>query len=168
MSDQSAEQPRTVRLFPDYADTVLWFGGPIGYELTGLTPGLISDLRDWEQSYYDSLTPDLDWISADLARQFSRAGNRLGQRVADELGDGYSLEFTTYEENVPTRRFRAVGPAANAPAVAAFEALASARRTEEDENCSIQEPTSNAEDSAWFAYAPLSKTVFRPPSTDPD
>lgn len=50
----------TVRMFPDYADTVLWFEGPVDYDLTGLTPDLLHDLTAWEQSYYDSLTSDFD------------------------------------------------------------------------------------------------------------
>lgn len=60
----------TVRMFPDHAGTALWFRGPVNYNLTGLTSGLVLDLVCWEQSYYDALTPDFDWKSKDLARRF--------------------------------------------------------------------------------------------------
>ncbi|MGG5170554.1 hypothetical protein ACQR35_00030 [Pseudarthrobacter sp. J1738] len=153
----------TVRMFPDYADTVLWFDDPVDYDLAGLTQGLVRDLRVWEQSYYESLTPDLDWKSAELARRFTLEGNRLARRVADELGDGYEIEFNSYEKNVPTRRFRGTGPALNARAAAAFDALAAALQAKQDEISRARTAAQRGENTGWFAYSPLSDTVFKPP-----
>jgi hypothetical protein len=155
----------TVRMFPDYADTVLWFDGPVDYDLTGLTPDLLHALTAWEQSYY-SLTSDFDWTSEDAARRFTAEGNLLARRVADEIGDGYDVELATYEENVPARRFRGTGPALNAQAAAAFAVLTAAVQAEQEEVDRAMEATRRTEDTGWFAYAPLSSTVFKPPPPD--
>jgi hypothetical protein len=160
----------TVRMFPDYADTVLWFEGPVDYDLTGLTPDLLHDLTAWEQSYYDSLTSDFDWTSEDEARRFTAEGNLLARRVADEIGDGYDVELATYEENAPARRFRGRDPALNARAAAAFAVLAAAAaaEAEEEEVDQAREATRRTEDTGWIAYAPLSGTVFKPPPPGPE
>ncbi|MGO4493022.1 hypothetical protein AB4Y86_13180 [Arthrobacter sp. 2YAF22_2] len=163
MKTPAEDRCPTVRMFPDYADTVLWFDDPVDYDLAGLTQGLVRDLRVWEQSYYESLTPDLDWKSAELARRFTVEGNRLARRVADELGDGYEIEFTSYEKNVPARRFRGTGPALNARAAAAFDGLAAARGAEQDEISRARTAEQRGENTGWFAYSPLSDTVFKPP-----
>jgi hypothetical protein len=159
--NDSEGQPRMVRMFPDYADTVLWFGGPVPYDESGLTEGLVRELEDWEQSYYDSLTPDEDWKSAELARQFTAEGNRLAGRVADELGDGYDVQFSSYEPGVPPRRFRGARTALNPRATAAFAELAAALIAEQkrfDE--AARAP--GGEDSEWFAVAPLTGAIFKP------
>ncbi|MGF6831859.1 hypothetical protein QF015_000008 [Paenarthrobacter sp. TE4293] len=35
-------------IFPYYADTVVWLHGPVGYDVAGLTPSLVREMRDWE------------------------------------------------------------------------------------------------------------------------
>ncbi|HRO31757.1 hypothetical protein [Citricoccus sp.] len=160
MNDSVGQRP-VVRMFPDYADTVLWFGGPVPYDESGLTDGLVRELEDWEQSYYDSLTPDEDWKSAELARQFTAEGNRLAQRVADELGDGYQVQFSTYETGVPPRRFRGTRPVLNPRATAAFgelEAALIAERKRSDNAASAPD----GDNSEWFAIAPLTGAIFKP------
>lgn len=37
--------PRTIRMFPDYAGTVLWISMPIDCEDTGLSGGLVAELQ---------------------------------------------------------------------------------------------------------------------------
>jgi hypothetical protein len=159
--DDREDQPQMVRMFPDYADTVLWFGGPVPYDESGLTEGLVRELEDWEQSYYDSLTPDEDWKSAELARQFTAEGNRLAGRVADELGDGLEVEFSSYEPGVPPRRFRGARPALNPRATAAFAKLAAALIAER-ERFDEAARAPGGEDSEWFAVAPLTGAIFKP------
>lgn len=61
-----------VRMFPDYADSVLWFGGPVEYRFSCLTP--------------------------ELVRQFTEEGEHLAHRVADELGDRYEVELKSYTQ----------------------------------------------------------------------
>ena len=143
----------TVRMFPDYAGTVLWFGGPVSYEDSGLTQGLVRALQSWEESYYQSMTPDIEWVSAEAAHRYTAEGNRLAGCVAEELGERYDVAFASYEDGVPGRIFHASGPALNAKAVAAFDALAAAMRTEQ-------------EGSGWFAWSPLSGNRFMPPGAD--
>lgn len=156
----------TVRMFPDHAGTVLWFRDPVDYDLAHLSTGLVHDLACWEQSYYDGLTPDFGWKSADLARRFTTEGNRLAQRVADELGNGYEIEFASYEEDVPTRRFRAKGPASNLHAAAAFDVLALAVKTEDDEAYRARAAVRRGDSHGWYAYSPLSATVFTSPQAE--
>lgn len=151
-----------MRLFPDYAGTVLWFAGPVDYQLSGLTPELVDELRDWEQFYYDVLTPELDWSSPELAHQYTVKGNHLAGRVADELGDGYEVEFRSYEPGAPRRRFRGTGHALNPWAVAAFDELVAALRTEQDRTASALTASHNGDRTGWVAYAPLSGTTFKP------
>jgi hypothetical protein len=158
--DDSEGQPQMVRMFPDYADTVLWFGDPVPYDESGLTDGLVRELGDWEHSYYDSLTPDEDWKSAELARRFTTEGNRLAGRVAEELGDGYEVQFSSYEPGVPPRRFRGASPALNPRSTAAFAQLAAALAAEREGFGNPNDP--GGQDPEWFAVAPLTGAVFKP------
>lgn len=117
------EAKPTVRIFPDHADTVLWFDGPVSYEDTRLRSELVAELQAWDLSYYKALTPEFEWKSADLARRFTAEGNRLAQMLADELGQEYEVEFESYEPGAQARRFRSTGPALNKAAEAAFDRL---------------------------------------------
>ena len=45
-----------VRLFPDYADTVISFPYPVDYADTGLDDDLVTDLRRWEALTTTALT----------------------------------------------------------------------------------------------------------------
>ncbi|MGW9404163.1 hypothetical protein ACWGQ2_09370 [Arthrobacter sp. NPDC055585] len=158
-------QPRLrIRLFPDYAGTVLWLDEPVSFEVSGLSPELVHSLQAWEESYYRSLTPDFEWVSDGAARLFTAEGNRLAQRLADELGDGYEVSFKSYEDGVPRRIFRSSGAAPNAAAVAAFNKLNGARPAEAGRPGSGPRPTGN--DAGWYAWAPLSDTAFKPPPVD--
>ncbi|MCD4853266.1 hypothetical protein LN996_20805 [Arthrobacter sp. AK01] len=162
MNRSEGPQRSVVRLFPDYADSVLWLDVPISYELTGLTEGLVHELRDWEQFYYESLTRDFTWKSADRTVNYTTEGHRLAQRVADELGDGYEVEFRSYEENARTHRFRGTnGP--NPRAVAAFDVLVAVARAEKDRITRALKASPSGEGTGWFATSPISGSVFKPP-----
>lgn len=113
-----------VRLLPDYAGTVLWCPQPVAYAATHLDPALVADLIRWEIGYYDALTEDFGWQSAELASEFTAAGIRLALRLAVQLGSGFDIEFASYEAGVATRRFRSQCPADNPRATSAFAALA--------------------------------------------
>lgn len=154
-------QRQVVRMFPDYADTVLWFGGPVAYTSSGLNPELVRDLQDWEQSYYDALTPDLEWKSAELFRQFTQDGSGLARRVAEELGNAYEVELRSHEQGVPPSRFRGTGAITNPSAVAAFDELTVVLRTERNKSASSAAGRSG-EVSEWFASAPLPGTTYKP------
>ncbi|HEX8488957.1 MAG TPA: hypothetical protein VF642_10480, partial [Propionibacteriaceae bacterium] len=115
-----------VHVYPDYAESCLWLSVPVDYALTGLSDDLVDQLKAWEQSYYDGLTSDLAWRSAEAEDAFSAVGRRLGRLLARELGDGFEVE-------VSSTRIRGRGPASNPRAEAAFRRLADERRLAEDE-----------------------------------
>lgn len=115
-----------VRLFPDYAESVIWFSGPVAYEQTRLDADLVADLRAWDASYYAGLT-DHEWSSPELAARHLRAGARLARRVADQIGDAFEVE---HDLGSTHRRVRAAGPACNPAAAAAFHEMAERARAE--------------------------------------
>ncbi|SMX90625.1 hypothetical protein BI49514_02323 [Brevibacterium iodinum ATCC 49514] len=149
--------PRTIRMFPDYAGTVLWISMPIEYEDTGLSGGLVAELVDWEEFYYDSLDSDFNWVPESAARTFTEEGVRLARLVAAEVGPQFEVEFSSYEDGAETVHIRAEHPAQNPAAEAAF-----ARLFDEDEAewREAQERRKNNPDGEWIAYAPLSGAVL--------
>lgn len=167
MNASEIPQRTVVRFFPDYGDTVLWLDVPIEYSLTGLTEELVHELRDWEQFYYDSLTRDFTWKSTERAAKYTVEGQRLAQRVADELGDGYEVEFKPYGENAQARRFHGT-KAPNATAVAAFDALEAAEQAGKEGAFRALAARPPGEGTGWFATAPLSGKVFRPTRAEPE
>jgi hypothetical protein len=116
-----------VRLFPDYADSVVWFRGPVPYEQTKLDARLIADLQSWDASYYAGLNGDYEWRSAGLADQFHADGARLARRLADQIGDDFEVQYDRGESH---RRVRGSGAPRNPAAAAAFHQMADAAREE--------------------------------------
>jgi hypothetical protein len=116
-----------VRLFPDYAGTVIWFPDPVPYEETQLDATLIADLRAWDASYYAGLNSNYEWRTPELGTRFHREGVRLARRLADQIGDDFQVE---HHHGKSRRRIRAAGPARNPDAAAAFHCLADAAREE--------------------------------------
>ncbi|WP_231440721.1 hypothetical protein [Brevibacterium zhoupengii] len=150
----------TVRMFPDYADTVLWLVFPIDYEDTGLSPDLISQLDAWEQSYYDALDADFDWKSAREARAFTQSGIDLAGQVANELGEEFVVEFASYEHHAPTYTVQSRRPADNDEAFAAFSTIVA--RLEAENERAAQLVAEGGPDGEFTAFAPLSGNVFIP------
>lgn len=112
-----------VRLFPDHAGSVLWFSEPVPYEVTRLDPGLLDALRAWEDAYEAGLTDEYAWRAPELEVAFRREAARLARRLADQLGDGFQVQYDTADGH---RRVRGSGPARNAEAAAVFRSLADA------------------------------------------
>lgn len=149
-----------VRMFPDYADTVLWLDGPVDYEDSGLSSDLVLRLYEWEQSYYDSLDSNFEWTSPGTARAFTAVGIDLAGRVANELGAEFSIEFHSYGDTALTYSVRSHAPAANERASAAFSRIGAEMEAEEERAARlVAESGPNAE---WTAFAPLSGKVFTP------
>jgi hypothetical protein len=116
-----------VRLFPDYAGSVIWFSTPVPYEETGLDPQLTDDLQAWDASYYAGLDSGYDWRTPKLEARFLAEGARLARRLADQIGDDFQVEHDLGESR---RRVRGAGPARNPEPAAAFHRLADAAREE--------------------------------------
>lgn len=158
----STTRPRVLRIFPDYADSVLWLAEPVPYGISGLTRELVRQLADWEQFYYDSLTADSSFRSKELAHEFTVRGRRLAGRVADELGEGWEVEFRSYEPRAAPVRIRGTGVATNPEAAAAFDAMIA----DLDAGPSASLRAHESEDGGWSAWAPLSDTRYGPGDRD--
>src|ERR1700712_4426910 len=96
----AAEYLRTVvRVFPDYADTVLWFApGPVSYEESHLTEGLVAEMVKWEATYYANLTDLFEWREEADLLAFDEEGLKLANRLAEELGDAVEGDYLTHRE----------------------------------------------------------------------
>lgn len=157
--------PTTVRMFPDYADTVLWLVYPVDYEDTALSPGLIRELEAWERSYYESLDADFNWKSAEDVRAFTKTGIDLAGQVANQLGEEFAVEFASYEHAAPTYTVQSRRRADNEEASAAFSTIVAEMKAEDERAAQLlAEAGPNAE---WTAFAPLSGDVFTPDCQTP-
>ncbi len=158
--------PVRIRNFPDYANTaspchantVLWLFGPVSYGDACLSPGLAADMAAWEESYCASLDGNESWRSAACAAQFTATGRALAERLAQELGLDFEVEFHSYEPGSRREIFRGGLAAGNPAAADAFHGLVVA----EDEERARLAALSNEPGVGWFAYAPLSGEVFNP------
>lgn len=82
-----------IRLEVDHADEVLWFPDTVGFEESGLSAALASDLRWWhlrssgETDETNHLTP------VGLPHSLNEVGPVLARRVAEEIGDEFEVEL---------------------------------------------------------------------------
>ncbi|MCS3493579.1 hypothetical protein M2368_002591 [Arthrobacter sp. JUb119] len=161
-SSMDESESRTVRMFPDHADTVLWFPDPVPYDAAGLSPELAADLAGWEELFYEGLDRDYEWNSAELGREFYAQGLLLAQRVADELGNKFIIDLSAQDDDCPARSFQASGTAQNPQAAEAFEAFVVENNRFQADVAEARERALRGEHPGWYAYAPLSQTVFDP------
>ncbi|MGZ1492050.1 hypothetical protein [Brevibacterium sediminis] len=155
--------PRTIRMFPDYAGTVLWISMPIDYEDAGLSGALVAQLEAWEKSYYDSLDSDFNWVPETAARIFAEQGVHLARLVSAEVGPQFVVEISSSDDDTEAMRIRAEHSAENPKAEAAFTRLFDEAEADDRR---IAELVRNEPDGEWTAYAPLSGTVFKPNSNE--
>jgi len=144
-------------MFPDYANTVLWFvGGPVRYSESALSVRLVRELQEWEQFYYDGLSPDYEWRSPERGEQVRAEGERLAQLVADELGSEFEIDFAD-------RRFRSTKAADNPNAAAAFRDLSAHFRAERERvDRQSKDAGSGSGVAGWYAQIPGGGQVFLP------
>lgn len=152
----------TVNLFPDDTGVTVWLGDPVGYEESGLTQGQVDDLLHWSKFYFDSLNEDQELKEPNLARQFTKMGNLLAQRLADELGSEHEVALMAYDNSVPSSKFRAAGAASNPRAAAAFVKLNTTIQEEAAQMLRQFEKSGAKGSFGWFSYAPLSGSVVEP------
>ncbi len=60
-TELSEYETRVVRIFPDYATTVIWFFFPVDYDRAGLDSELITAMSAWERSYCEGLDSQMTW-----------------------------------------------------------------------------------------------------------
>jgi hypothetical protein len=120
---------RIVRMFPDYAESVIWFSDPVAYEESRLTADLVAELRSWDARYYTGLTEDFKWRSQETLHTFNRDGLALAHRVAAEIGSSFEVQYRSFEDGA-VAMLRSDYPATNADAEAAFQKRAQESREE--------------------------------------
>ncbi|MDR5699624.1 hypothetical protein [Agromyces aerolatus] len=179
MEDYSRYEQEIVRLFYDYTDTVLWFPDPVPYDEARLSPELTEALRAWGRRHDEGLRVDQRWQSPDLPAQLAAELPELVERVGDELGSAFTVEYTSRPDDpmawAGSRkvRYRSTEPPTNPDASAAFEARAAAARAEAEEraqrasagpNPNVVMARRDGTTGEWFAIQPRSGKIFRPPS----
>jgi hypothetical protein len=155
LANPSAYLRSVVRVFPDYADSVLWFvGGPVAYTEAELTDSLVTDMTAWEISYYAGIGEDLEWRSSDLKTHHYREGLRLARSLSDELGDAFEVEVFALGRNREEHKIRLRGQrqGSNSRAIAAFQ-----ERVARDEarHARIDKLKANGSTLGWRGYVPL-------------
>lgn len=154
---------RVVRMFPGWADTVIWFHGPVPYAQAGLADAVVAELVEWERSYYRGILPEYHWSSPELAHEFALEGIRLAEILADHLGTDFEVELRSHVEGVQKRRFGSVAAALSPDASSALHRIADAAAAERERiRRDAAEATRRGEVLYFAAYAPLSGETFRP------
>lgn len=120
MTKRSQDGRLIVRVFPDYAGTVLWSGGAVGYEEAHLSQELEDDLQAWESFYRSRLDPDRATHASQDEYDFAVTGRALAGRLSDELGRGVEVHIIV--EGRPV--FRSAEAPINPRAAKAFHARA--------------------------------------------
>ncbi|PRY68342.1 hypothetical protein B0I08_10444 [Glaciihabitans tibetensis] len=119
-----------VRVFPDYAGSVIWFIDPVPYAESQFSAGLAARLVSWEGQYYASLDDDLRWRSLDTLHTFSAEGLELAREVSGEIGPEFLVEYRSSEDSGAVAQLRSETPASNPAARAAFRTRAAREREE--------------------------------------
>ena len=150
--------PTRIRIFPDNAKTILWLDGPVDCADAALSPGLAAGMAEWEQSYRASLDTNQAWRSPDVVAQFTATGNSLAQQLAQELGHRFEVEFRSYAAGSRRQLFHSAARAGNPAASRALSGIVAAADAERARLAALAREAG----TGWFAYAPLSGTVFNP------
>jgi hypothetical protein len=133
MDDPGGYLRFVVRVFPDYANTVIWFApGPVHYEDARVTDELRDAMVAWEKAWYDDLSDDFHPSSPEVARSLAAEGRRLATWLSTELGENFEVEVLLDEVDGRNDRLRGSGPGTNPAAVAAFRRMAAEDKAEHD------------------------------------
>ena len=120
-----------VRVFPDYAGTVLWFApGPVDYEDAHLSPELTLAMRAWEKLFDEYLSYGAPRSGLDETA-WDEEGLRLCRALADELGNLVGVEYHSAQEGAKKIVVRGIGNGTNPEARAAFQAMIAESEREE-------------------------------------
>jgi len=155
MTERSQDGRLIVRVFPDYAGTVLWSGGAVDYEEAHLSQALEDDLRAWNSFHRSRLDPDRPTHASQDEYDFAVTGRALAGRLSDELGRGVEVHLIVEGRQV----FRSAEAPLNPRAAKAFHARA------ERQAAQARALIDKVGGGRWYAYNPVSGSRFYPGST---
>jgi hypothetical protein len=126
----AAKSREAVRVFPDYANSVIWYDmvGPVPYEETHLSAGLIDDMEAWEAKYYAILDESYEFASRQLESDHITQGLVIARALSEEIGDVLPVEADVLGGG--KTHFLTPGAGTNTEARAAFLEM----RTEAEEH----------------------------------
>lgn len=130
--DASRALRSAVRIFPDYAGTVIWFTeGPVDYAESGVSRELVEAMEAWESDFYRGIDDYQRWVSAAAQRDHAIRGVEIARRFSAEIGDIVDVEVA--DPRGGELRMQAAGAGTNPAAVAAFRAMIERSETDERE-----------------------------------
>lgn len=139
------KRSNVVRMFPDYAGTVLWYsGGPVDYKDAHLPAELVADLQAWEASYDNGLDDEMKWRSRDQEKAYWATAADLARRVAEALGNAFVIEGDG-------GKVRSDSPPTCPEAAAAFTALEDEQEAEYNQRARL---VADGAELSWSAYPP--------------
>lgn len=162
----SADEPypyatTIVRIFPDYAGSVVWFSDPVPYEESALSSELVERLTAWEASYYAALDDDLRWRPTASLHEFSATGLELARAVSAEIGPEFEVQYASFEQRSASAELRSEHPATNPAARDAFAARAARARADWAKTRARLAATPADSRGGWYAIGP-GGAILRP------
>ncbi len=109
-----------IRLFAGWAESELWYGGPIPYDDLGLDADLVAGLRAWAAECYDHARIELDGGEPQPTDDLRSAAVGLDRRVAIAVGDGFAGEVDDPDDGDEPQRISEELPAHDPAAAAAL------------------------------------------------
>lgn len=87
----------TVRVFPDYAGTIIWFTiGPFDYDSARIPQDLRVAMQEWEETYYAGLdSPD---AAPELVGAYDLEGLHLAEQLSQLVGQEFAVEYPSGSE----------------------------------------------------------------------
>lgn len=139
-----------IRIFPDYADSVIWFiVGPLSYEESGVSTKLRQDMEAWETHYFETMGTDFTWRSREDQDYHAEEGRRLAECLSVEVGRAFEVEY--FDQRDRKLRVRSDRPATNEAAEAAFTRVGEWHRTLFEK---IEREAEAGASFGWFASHP--------------
>lgn len=139
-----------IRIFPDFADSVMWFIiGTVSYDESCISETLRHDLEAWESHYYEAMGSDLVWRSRDGEKHHAAEGRRLAGALSVEVGHAFEVEY--FDEGDRKVRVRSGEPATNERAARAFDRIRAAHL---ELVARITREAEAGADFGWFADDP--------------
>jgi hypothetical protein len=139
-----------IRIFPDYADSVIWFiVGPLSYEESGVSRTLRRSMEAWESHYYETMDTDFTWRSREDQNYHAEEGRRLAERLSVEVGPAFEVQY--FDQHDRKLRVRSDKPATNEAAEAAFTRVGAWHRNLFER---IEREAEAGATFGWFASRP--------------